>query len=456
MKKNKFLILFLLLGLGINQSCTDGFEEANTDPTSLTDVELNLQLPEILASSAFNAGANQNRIAGLVMQQFFGLDAQQEAYMRYVLPENTVDNYWQLGLYSGVLRSCTVISDKAAETNAPFYGAVADIVLANQLGIATSFFGDMPFSEAFQGVDVLQPRYDSQESIYASVQSLLDGAISTLSGLTDSGGYFGGDLIYDGDSDLWIKTARGLKARFLLHTVKRDPSAAQAAMTNASQSYASNAENCSFAFGLAATDNYSLAQFGLQRPGTLGFNSGFADMLADDPRLPFYTDANLDFFDAANANLVWAKNDAVIPLMSHVEVAFIMAELTALGGGDATAQLETAIRSSMELVGVTDQDAITAYVTSATANVTASTVVEEAYKGYYGFNFHETWSNWRRTGSPALTVRPDGSSDFMSSLVIPQRLFYGDSESTTNSANVEAAQAAQGGGLLDVPVWAFQ
>ena len=44
----------------------------------------------------------------------------------------------------------------------------------------------------------------------------------------------------------------------------------------------------------------------------------------------------------------------------------------------------------------------------------------------------------------------------MSSLVIPQRLFYGDSESTANKANVEAAKAAQSGGLLDIPTWANQ
>lgn len=444
------------MGAGFFQSCDSGFEEINTDPTVLTDVNLDLLLPEILASSAFNAGANQNRIAGLVMNQLFGLDAQQEQYMRYVLPDNAVDNYWNFGLYAGVLRSCVVIAEKAVESDAPMYKAIADIVLANQLGIATSFFGDIPYSEAFQGVDNLQPVYDSQESIYASVQSLLDGAIATINGLTDAGGYVGGDLIYGGDQDSWVRAARGLKARYFLHTIKRNAAAGAEAMSNAQQSFTSNAENMSFQFGTAATDNYSLAKFGTERPSTLGISEDFSAMMDGDPRKDFYMDAGLNYFSLGNTQLTWAQNNANVPLMSHVEVAFIMAELTAMGGGDASAQLETAIRSSMELVGVTDMAAIDAYVAANAAGADQAKVVEEAYKAYYGFNFHELWSNWRRTGSPALSPRADGSADFMSSLAIPQRLNYGDSESTTNKTNVDAARAAQNGGLLDEPLWAFR
>ena len=447
-------------------SCTDGFEEINTDPTVLTEVNLDLQLPEAQASAAYNAGANQNRIAGLVMQQFFGTDAQQEAYMRYVLPENTVDNYWQFGLYAGVLRSCDVISKKAEADGAPFYKAVADIIMANQLGIGTSFFGDMPYSEAFQGTDVLRPVYDSQESIYTAVQGLLDGAITTLEGLgATAGGYTGGDLIYGGKgypallhNELWIRTAKGLKARYYLHTLKRNPGAAALALTNAQASLESNQEDASFVFGTATTQNYSLAKFGIERPSTLGITQEFSDMMEGDPRKDFYMDG-LDFFNLDNTTLKWGKSDAAVPLMSYTEVAFIIAELTARNGGDASAELATAINASLGLVGAVDTVGYVAAnsdLSGLSTNASVNKILTEAYKAYYGYNFHETWSNWRRTGYPNLSVRSNGSADFMSSLVIPQRLFYGDSESTTNSDNVAAAKAAQGGGLLDVPTWANQ
>lgn len=460
----KKYILLTALSFFLAASCTDGFEEINTDPTVLTEVNLNLLLPEAQASAAFNAGANQNRIAGLLMQQFFGTDAQQDAYMRYVLPENTVDNYWQFGLYGGVLRSCDVISKIAEEDARPFYKAVGDIIMANQLGVATSIFGDIPYSGAFQGTDNLRPTYDSQESIYTSVQELLDGAISDLSGLTDAGGYIGGDLIFNGDIDKWVKTARGLKARYLLHTLKRNSGAAATAMTNAMQSLTSNADDASFVFGEAQTNNYSLAKFGIERPGTLGIAQEFSTMMEGDPRKDFYME-DLEFFNIDNPNLRWGQNNTAVPLMSYTEVSFIIAELTARSGGDASAQLATAIQASMDLVGAADDMTSTAVADYVAANSNVSgmsieaaveKILTEAYKAYYGYNFHETWSNWRRAGYPDIAVRSNGSADFMSSLAIPQRLFYGDSESTTNRENVEAAKAAQGGGLLDEPVWAFQ
>lgn len=458
MKKYIILTVFSIFLLA---SCTDGFEEINTNPTVLTEVNLDLQLPEAQASAAYNAGANQSRIAGLIMQQFFGVDAQQEAYMRYVLPENAVDNYWQFGLYAGVLRSCDVISKKAEVDGAPYYKAVADIIMANQVGIATSIFGDMPFSEAFQGTDNLRPTYDSQESIYNAVQGLLDGAITTLTNTEDAGGYTGGDLIFNGNKEKWIKTAKGLKARYYLHTMKRNSGAAALALSNAQEALASNADDANFVFGTAATNNYSLAKFGTERPSTLGITEEFAAMMDGDPRKDFYMDG-LEYFNLSNSNLRWAQFNTSVPLMSYTEVSFIIAELTARAGGDASAELATAINASMGLVGVSDADAVAAYVdansdlSGMSTNAAVEKILTEAYKAYYGFNFQETWSNWRRAGYPNISVRANGSSDFMSNLAIPQRLFYGDSESTTNKANVEAAKAAQNGGLLDAPVWAFE
>jgi len=454
----KKYILLTVFSMFFVASCTNSYEEINTDPTVLTEVDLELLLPEALASSAYNEGANQNRIAGLVMQQFAGVDAQQEAYMRYVLPENTVDNYWQFGLYAGVLRSCDVISKKAAADGAPFYQAVADILMANQVGIATSFFGDIPFSEAFQGTANLRPKYDSQESVYAGVQGLLDGAVSTLSGISGAGGYVGGDLIFDGNIDAWLKTAKGLKARYYLHTMKRDSGAGAAALSNAQGSMTSNADDANFVFGTATTNNYSLTKFGIERPSTLGIAAEFSAMMEGDPRKDFYMEG-LEYFNLNNPALRWAQNDSSIPLMSNTEVSFIIAEITARNGGDASAELATAIAASMELVGVADDGgygAANSDLSGMSTDAAVEKILTEAYKAYYGFNFHETWSNWRRAGYPNIPVRANGSADFMSSLVIPQRLFYGDSESTANKANVEAAKAAQGGGLLDVPTWANQ
>ena len=133
---------------------------------------------------------------------------------------------------------------------------------------------------------------------------------------------------------------------------------------------------------------------------------------------------------------------------------FIKAEAQSMTGADASASLAAAVQSSMDLNGISADDA-TAYV-SALGSADIQTIIEEAYKAYFGFNFLQTWTNYRRTGFPALTPSADASPSFNPSVVVPQRYLYVESETQTNSDNVAAASANQGGSLLDNTLWAFQ
>ena len=410
-------------------------------------------LPEVLVQAVFNAGTNQNRIAGMIVQQFRGIDAQQLQYYNYVIGEDVINAYWGTGLYTGALRSCQVIIDQATEEGAPFYSGVAKIIMANQLGIATSIFGDMPFNEALKGNDNLKPAYDSQESVYASVQRLLDEGIAEIA----ETGYVGGDLIYDGDIEKWRATARALKARYLMHTINRNSGAATAALTQLNGAFA-EADQPNFTFDVSVTANWSLAKFGIDRPSTLMFHEEFAARLSGDPRLAAYATFDDTFWQFFGDGLRWAQSDATVPLISYVEVKFLEAEALARTGGDASSALAEAIQASFDLVGVEEAG----YVAGASdlSGLDAEGVIEqimtEAYKSYYGFNFHESWTNWRRTGYPALSPVPGNTNGFNPSGAIPQRLLYPESEGSTNSANVEAAKARQGGALLDATLWAFE
>lgn len=429
-------------------SCGETLEEINTDQNNPTSVDLKLMLPEIQSQTAFNEGTNSNRIAGIWMQQFFGLDAQQLAYNSYIAGPDVMNNYWGAGLYTGVLRSCDVMI-KASEER-PFYGAIGKIIMANELGKATSVFGDLPYSQAFLGTDNLQPQYDTQETIYNVVQSLLDEAITTLN--AGDGGYNGGDLIYGGDEAAWAAAAHGFKARYYLQTAKKNNGNYSSALSEVANAFTSNATAPTFTFDVAETANWALAKFGIERPSTLGIDARFSTMMEGDPRKDFYMDEGLFFFDGAEGNLVWGRSAASIPLISYVELKFIEAEATAAGGGDGTAALAEAIQASMDLVGATDDG----YVAAASADGSVENIITEAYKAYYGFNFHETWSNWRRTGFPALTPTVDASNGFNPSGAVPQRFLYVENEEQTNSANVTAAKASQGGALLDATLWVFE
>jgi hypothetical protein len=286
---------------------------------------------------------------------------------------------------------------------------------------------------------------------------MLDDAISDLGSGT---GYVGGDLIYGGDAGAWVETAYALKARYQMHLQKREGNAASTVLTLLGSAFKSLDDQPNFNFGSAQIDNWSLDKFGIERPNTLVIGNYFADLMVDDPRrdLFMYSDGTTWLYHGTG-DMVYAQADASIPLISYVEVKFLEAEALARTGADASTALAEAITASMVQAGATDYDA---YVT-ANSDVSGLSeadavkkVIEEAYKGYYGYNFFETWSNYRRTGYPEITPNPDGANGFNPSGVVPQRFIYPTSEQATNEANWAAAQAAQSGGLLDVPVWAFE
>lgn len=445
-------------------SCGD-ITEINNDPTRLSEVNLSLMAPIVLAGHYRNEGSNPTRVAGIIMQQYVGFDAQQVDYTQYFIGEDAMNNYWRTGLYAGSLKDAIVMIEKAQEEGNTFYSALGKLILANGIADAASYFGDIPFSEAFKGTENLKPAYDSQESVYSAVQGLLDEAIAEFK--ENAGGHLGGDLVFGGDTDAWVKTAYALKARYLMHLQKRQSVEADV-LNFLDQSLTSMADEATFTFGTAETENWTLAKFGRERPNTLVFNPGFASRLeaTSDPRLNNYAKfdgTSWQYWVLGDADLIWGKDNAAIPLVSFAEVSFLRAEaLLRSGAGDAEveAAFQAGIQASMDLVGIPADDAA-AYI-AANGSLSGSTeakleqIMNEAYIAYYGHNFHQTWANYRRTGYPALTPNPNGTSGLNPSGVIPRRFLYVGSETQTNGVNVQAARDRQNGALLDAPVWAFQ
>jgi hypothetical protein len=480
MKNLKLLIYILTVGILVSSTGCE-LQETNIDPTRPDDVAIDLIMPSMLSQAVFNQLSNPARVAGIVTQYFEGVDAQQLQYTTYIIAEDAFNNYWRTGLYAGVLKDCQVIIDKAQESERPIYEGIAKVILASEYAIAASYFGDIPYSEALLGAENLNPAYDSQEDVYAAVQGLLDEAIELLNRAPSDAPPASDDLIFAGDPASWIATAYALKARYFLHLTKRDPQAAtkaQAALTNA---FTSLDAQPNFAWTSAQTANNPLAKFGIERPNTLAITGSFFQSLADknDPRLPHYVDDTTSFYNAANTDVVWSQNTSVIPIISYVEVKFMEAEvLLRTGAADeaVSAALAEAITASMEQISVAssgaaaiDPTAYEAYVTSqssldglADTEAKLDRIMTEAYFAYYGYNFHQTWTNFRRTGYPVLVANPDAELGLNPSGIVPRRFLYPVSEAQLNADQLNIAKARQdtnGDGeqaLLDDDTWAFE
>jgi hypothetical protein len=87
------------------------------------------------------------------------------------------------------------------------------VLEANAIGTLALLTGDVPYSEIGNS-EISDPKFDGQIEVLASLSTLLDGAISDLSGATSRKESF--DIYFNGDKDKWIAAAYTLKARYAL------------------------------------------------------------------------------------------------------------------------------------------------------------------------------------------------------------------------------------------------
>ncbi len=90
----------------------------------------------------------------------------------------------------------------------------------------TQRVGDIPLSEALKGLEVKEPKYDSQKEVYLQVLTWLDQANTELKQLIAANDLsLGGDFYYNGDLSKWRKAVNTLKLRVLISLSKHDSDA---------------------------------------------------------------------------------------------------------------------------------------------------------------------------------------------------------------------------------------
>jgi len=248
--------------------CEDYFgEDANVDPDNPTSATVNVLLPQVQARLAYVYGGDFTRYLGINTQQVDGIGRQFAVIGQYGIQPNDVDAVWR-NIYSGSLNSNKVMKNIAIETGANHYQAVALVLESFALMNATDFWGDVPYSDATkfdENGGVYAPTLDSQQDIYDTIFKNLSTAKTLFAG-PDGGNPIGGDdLIYGGDPVLWGKFASALMARGRLHLSKVDASSYESVLNALDDGFGSAAEQATFAFGAAATENAPWFQYIEQR-----------------------------------------------------------------------------------------------------------------------------------------------------------------------------------------------
>ena len=207
------------------------------------------------------------------------------------------------------IREMNILADEAGLTH---HKGIGQFIEAHILITLVDFFGDIPYTEAFQGAANLNPMSDSGESVYAVALGLLDSAIANFN--SDALGdptWVGGtiDPFYNGDWSKWTKAANTLKMNAYMNTRNVDGSAlANFNAIVASGNYIStNADDFQFKWGTEAIQpdsrhpryrsNYTATGGGSYMSNSLmdymrgGFDGGYdigGGVFIADPRIMFY------------------------------------------------------------------------------------------------------------------------------------------------------------------------
>ncbi|MEM1405371.1 MAG: SusD/RagB family nutrient-binding outer membrane lipoprotein [Bacteroidota bacterium] len=447
----------LIIGITSLAILTGGceFGDTNVNPAIPADVSAQAIVPAAQAGMAFAVGGEMVRISGLFMQQFEGINAQQFDNYQYLVKASDMDGVWRR-VYHNSLNPLVTVLRKAQDEDSKHTEGMVKVLIAHGIGSLTDMFGDVPYVDAFEGLtdNNFFPTYDEQEDIYTTVQTLLDEAITALEGDAGAGPALGSDdLMYGGDTDAWIRVAHSLKAKYYMHTSKVDANAYSNALSELADGISSNAEDFEFIFGTGPNEANPQYQFSQDRGGNIQMDDTFVRLMLDlnDPRYNAFVvpilqkddnDVVVDTVFSFDVGTYYSMINSPVVYMSYAEMKFIEAEAELMENGDVAAAevaLQDAITASLsKIIGSVDA----AYVAAngdlqslADDEARLEQIMTQKYIALYSHGL-ETWTDFRRTGFPALTPVTGGNNAFNLNGEIPRRLPYPQTEIDLNNSNV--------------------
>ncbi len=382
------------------------------------------------------------RTAAIWTQQIAGINNQQRDWgSRYVFTELDINTPFN-GIYqSGGLIDIRKLQDLADQTGDSRMRGIARVWEGFTMGMYTSLWGDLPYSEAVtQGNS--EPALDSQQEIYAAVQGVLSQAITDLGGA--SSGALGADLIYNGDAAKWTAAANTLKARFSLHVAPRvGQQAYQDALSFANSGINDPPTTTQQAIfgqgpgdfrawhGSTLDDGNIWAKF-LEARADIVANKRMLDILKqrNDPRLAAWHEelaggafSGSDQFGMGGNPQPWSRLSTAVlareyrqPFITWTENQLIKAEAN-FQLGNATAALANVndVRARIGLAALPGP-------------ITLEDIMVEKWVAM--FQNIDVYNDWRRTCYPRLI--PGGPSSPTPAARVPGRYVYGQTERQQN------------------------
>ncbi len=486
MKHFNKLILFIILSSSLLLGCKKDFFDINQNPNTVTESNITAEL--ILPNALHNVGV-QTVLGYGWLNNWMGYWSPSGSYSpnteesTYNITGGFGEGKWD-GIYNTLFDLHTVEA-KAQTSDQPLYRGIAMIMKAHLFQNLVDMFGNVPYSQAFN-LEVASPSYDKAEDIYKDLQVKLDTAIAVMKEVTLSSTSYQRtvDIVYHGNTQLWIKLANTLKLRLLIRQTQVPGFAptAELAKIQANGGVLLSGESASVnpgylqnegkqnpfynTFGRAVNGNVANEYYrannyvlGILKSNTDARLSRFFQPAASpasssNPYIGTTYGAAPDVaFDGTKTSNIGpglaGKFDQSQWIVTSVESMFLYSEAVARGWltGDAKTVYENAVKESFIWLGVPNAaTAANDYLTTvsianwANAGTTTDSRVRflllQKYIALTGINPLEAWSDYRRMGVPsnlAISINPAKISN-----TIPVRLLYPTGEFAVNAKNVEA------------------
>lgn len=431
MKKLILLITVLSLGLA---SCSD-YLDINTDPNSPSNENVASEM--IFPGAEMNLAASYGnflRIVGGYYSQHYAHNFGTGNYVDYsefkMSATRSSGTYTQL--YNRTLNNLKTIREKAMadEEWGTYLAATTLRVFTYQ--VLVDAYGEVPFSEALD-INILSPKYDAGDAIYAAILAELDEALSkaSVSDLVSTNFLFGTSTASE-----WIPFANALKLKLLMRVSNVQNVEAQIAALITENNF----PTADVSWDDCWTDEKGKASPFYQEEYATYFGSTQINVVSNvaymqtmistnDARLAKYFEQNesgkytggvsgTNFSTSTKFQSPYFCRpvftyDMPVVLISLAEIEFFKAEYHARYGtsADAEKHYKAAIDASFIAAGLTVADAAPVYTTNYPWDNAkyAELIGLQKWLALGGTNNFEAWCELRRLKFPTFAKHLDGT-----------------------------------------------
>ena len=206
------VVAIAALTLGLNSSCTEDFDEINTNPDAYTTAPATNMLANSLYAMSVQWGDEKSRLsdwAGYLVASY------ENETFSYLPSYNEFGNKWYT-TYTQNTQLKEILSRPESEVGKNMRN-VATTLQQFMFFLTADCYGSIPYSEAGLATEGnLAPKYDTDEEVYAGIEAKLKEVSESWAEGLGADGLGSGDLLYGGDVEMWQRFCNSLRLRLAM------------------------------------------------------------------------------------------------------------------------------------------------------------------------------------------------------------------------------------------------